>query len=108
MKPAIWRSVAERDAAEAAWWYAQQAGLEAGERFLAAVEDGIAHISRHPATGSVRYAVALGIDGLRFWPLGEYPYLILYIELETHLDVLRVLHAQRDVPDWMGATKEPK
>ena len=108
MKPAIWRSVAERDAAEAAWWYAQQAGLDAGERFLAAAEDGIAHISRHPATGSMRYAVALGIDGLRFWALGDFPYLILYIELETHVDVLRVLHAQRDLPAWMAATKEPR
>lgn len=106
MKPAIWRAAARSDAAEAAWWYAQEAGLAAGERFLAAVEHGIDHLSRHPAIGSSRYAVALNLEGLRFWPLNGYPYLLLYVELETHLDIWRVLHAQRDIPAWMAEPKE--
>lgn len=102
MKPTLWRSSAERDAAEAAYWYATQAGLAVGERFLAAVETGIAHLSQHPASGSPRYALPLNLDGMRFWPVGVFPYLIFYIEHDTHLDIWRVLQAQRDVPAWMG------
>jgi len=108
VKPAIWRGAARRDAAEAAWWYATQAGFAAGERFLAAVENGIAHVSRHPAIGSSRYAVPLNLDGLRFWPVNGFPYLILHVEIQTHLDIWRVLHAQRDIPEWMGESKENK
>ena len=108
MKPAVWRGVARRDAADAAWHYATQAGLSAGERFLVAVEKGIGHVSRHPASGSSRYAIALRIGGLRFWPLDGYPYLIFYIELPTHIDIWRVLHAQRDIPDGIVEAKEMK
>ena len=102
MKLAIWRELAERDAAEAAYWYATQGGLVLGERFLAALETGIGHVSRHPASGSLRHAAALKLEGLRFWPVNGFPYLIFYIEHETQVDVWRVLHAQRDVPAWMG------
>jgi toxin ParE1/3/4 len=28
--------------------------------------------------------------------------LIIYLERDTRLDIWRVLHAQRDVPAWMG------
>jgi toxin ParE1/3/4 len=108
VKPAVWRGVARRDAADAAWHYATQSGLSAGERFLAAVEDGIGHVARHPASGSSRYASALRIGGLRFWPLDGYPYLIFYIELETHIDIWRVLHAQRDIPAGIAESKEMK
>ena len=108
MKPAFWRVAARRDAADAAEWYASHADPATGERFLTALEEGMAHVSRHPATGSSRYAVPLGLDGLRFWPVNDFPYLIFYIELETHLDIWRVLHAQRDIPEWMGESKEKK
>ena len=103
MKPAAWRSAARRDAADAAYWYGTQAGLAMGERFLTAVDAGIAHISLHPASGSPRYAMPLNLEGLRFWPLDGFPYLIFYIERDSYLDIWRVLHAQRDVPAWLGA-----
>ncbi len=106
MKAAVWRGVARRDAADAAFHYATQAGLPAGDRFLAAVEQGIGHIARHPASGSSRYAIPLRIAGLRFWPLDGFPYLVFYIELESHLDIWRVLHAQRDIPAGISEAKE--
>ncbi len=102
MKPAIWRKAAQRDAAEAAYRYAMQGGLALGERFLAAVETAVGHVSRHPASGSLGHATALKLEGLRFWPVHGFPYLVFYIEHETQVDVWRVLHAQRDVPAWMG------
>ena len=102
MKPAIWRRGARRDVADAAYWYAMEAGHATGERFLAAVDAGLAHVSLHPASGSPRYVMPLNLEGLRFWPVGGFPYLIFYIERDPHLDVWRVLHAQRDIPAWMG------
>jgi toxin ParE1/3/4 len=38
------------------------------------------------------------LPGLRFWPLKRYPYFVFYLERETHIDVWRVLHAERDIP----------
>ena len=37
-----------------------------------------------------------------FRPVGGFPCLIFYVEHDTHLDIWRVLHAQRDVPAWTG------
>ena len=102
MKPVIWRSCARRDAADAAEWHGRQAGYATGERFLTAVGTSLSHISLHPASGSSRYAMPMNLEGLRFWPVPDFPYLIFYIDRDTHVDVWRVLHAQRDIPAWMG------
>ena len=42
----------------------------------------------------------------RFWPLSRFPYLVFYIEREDHIDVWRVLHAQRDVASFLGAPEQ--
>jgi len=57
--------------------------------------------------GSPRYAFELRLEGLRAWPLRRYPYLVFYVEREDHLDVWRVLHAQRDIPAWMQEPEGP-
>lgn len=44
------------------------------------------------------------IDGLRFWKLSDFPYLVFYIERENRIDVLRILHAQRDVEAELNET----
>ena len=72
--------------------------------FIDALEQAYAHISRHPATGSPRYAHALDLPGLRCWPLTRYPYLVFYIERAECIDVWRVLHGQRDLPTWRQET----
>ena len=59
------------------------------------------HISRHPATGSPRYAHELNLPGLRSWRLARYPYLVFYVEQPDHVDVWRVLHAMRDIASWL-------
>ena len=43
----------------------------------------------------------------RRWPLRRYPYLVFYVEREDHLDVWRVLHAQRGIPGWMQEPEGP-
>nr|MEA2799523.1 toxin ParE1/3/4 [Phenylobacterium sp.] len=31
----------------------------------------------------------------------RYPYLIFYVERDSHVDVWRLLHAERDIPAWL-------
>jgi toxin ParE1/3/4 len=60
-----------------------------------------AAISGHPGIGSPQYAHELAIPGLRSRKLKRYPYLVFYLERDDHIDVWRVLHAERDIPAWM-------
>ncbi len=105
MKSVHWHPLARRDVDEAAEWYAGQGGLAVELAFVDALESAIAQLARHSGTGSVRYAELLKIPALRFWPLGKFPYLIFYVEREHQVDIWRVLHAQRDVPAWMGPSE---
>jgi toxin ParE1/3/4 len=82
-------------------WYRDQADVDTGLRFVDAVEAGLRHLSGHPGTGSPRYAAELDLPGLRSWPLDRFPYIVFYVEQLGHLDVWRVLHAQRDIPGWL-------
>jgi toxin ParE1/3/4 len=55
-------------------------------------------IATRPAAGSPPYGQELGLPGLRHRRLRRFPYLVFYVEREDHIDVWRVLHAQRDIP----------
>ncbi|RVI93967.1 type II toxin-antitoxin system RelE/ParE family toxin, partial [Sinorhizobium meliloti] len=50
---------------------------------------------------SLRYAYELGLPDLRSVSLKRYPYLIFYRDQPDHVDVWRVLHGKRDIPQWM-------
>jgi toxin ParE1/3/4 len=100
-KPVIPRQAAQRDIDEAITHYAVEAGEPVALTFIGALERAFRRIGQHPAVGSPRYAFELRLEGLRASPLRRYPYLVFYVEREDHLDVWRVLHAQRDIPAWM-------
>lgn len=100
-KPIIPRALANRDVDDAVRYYLDQDAESAALGFVDALEQAYGHIRRHPATGSPRYAHALNLPGLRFWPLTRYPHLVFYIEMDDHIDVWRVLHGERDIPAWM-------
>ena len=104
-KPVIPRELANRDVDEAVAYYLSEGADKAALSFIDALEQAYAHIGRHPATGSPRYAHELNLPGLRFWPLTRFPYLVFYIERTDHIDVWRVLHGQRDIPAWMQRTE---
>lgn len=99
-KPVVPRERAHRDVEDAVAHYLENAE-SAALGFIDALEKAYAHIGRHPATGSPRYASELNLPGLRFWPLTRYPYLVFYVEHPDHIAVWRVLHGQRDIPAWM-------
>lgn len=100
-KPVIPRELANRDVDEAIDHYLSEGAEQAALNFIEALEQAYTHISRHPATGSPRYAHELNLPGLRSWPLTRYPYLVFYVERDDHIDVWRVLHGQRDIPAWL-------
>lgn len=100
-KPVIPRELANQDVDDAIAFYLSENAEKAALGFVDALEQCYAHIGRHPASGSPRYAHELNLPGLRCWPLANYPYLVFYVERPRHVDVWRVLHGQRDIPAWM-------
>ena len=54
-------------------WYAEEAPHMVVP-FVNALEKAVARIERNPGAGSPRYAHALNIPHLRFWPLTKFPY----------------------------------
>ena len=101
VKALIQRTLALGDIDQAITHYLEQDAAAAALGFVDALERAYAHISKHAATGSLRYAHELDIPGLRSWPLSKYPYLVFYVERVDHVDVWRVLHMKRDIPAWM-------
>jgi toxin ParE1/3/4 len=73
-------------------------------KFIDALERASRDIERHPGIGSRRYAYELDLPGLRCWHLKLYPHLLFYVEREDHIDIWRVLHASRDIPNWLHAS----
>ncbi len=102
MKPLRRRALADLDIAEAIDHYLNESP-DLARRFVDAAEQAFRHIQRHPGTGSTRYAHELNLPGLRSWPLRRFPYLVFYREGADSIDVWRVLHGQRDIPNWLAA-----
>lgn len=100
-KPVVLREQVNRDIDDAISYYLSESAEQAALGFVDALEQAYSHISRHPATGSPRYAHELNLPGLRSWPLTRYPHLVFYVERTEYIDVWRVLHGQRDIPAWM-------
>lgn len=100
-KPIIPRTAASRDIDAVIDHYLGEGGGRAALGFIAALERAYTHLSRHAASGSLRYAHDLELPGVRCWQVRPYPYLIFYTEQKDHLDVWRVLHASRDIPAWL-------
>lgn len=76
-----------------------------------ALEDGGAeplskHLSRHPLTGSLRFAFEFAMPELPTWPLRFFPYLIFYVADEDHVDIWRILHAHRNIPASLAADSQ--
>jgi toxin ParE1/3/4 len=106
-KPIIPRAAANQDVEEAVEYYRLEGGSRAAIGVVGALERAYANLRRHPAAGSPRYAHELRLPGLRSWPLSRYPFVVFYVDRRDHIDVWRVLHAQRDIPAWMRDAAEP-
>jgi toxin ParE1/3/4 len=95
------RAKARTDVDLAVDHYTNEAGADVAFSFIDALEQAYAFISEAPATGSPRWSSELNLPGLRTVRLKGFPWLIFYIESESHVDVWRVLHVKRDIPAWL-------
>lgn len=103
LKPVVPRELARRDVESIVNWYRSEAGTHRAVRFVEALHGTYDLIAAHPASGSPRYAYEFGLSELRTRLIPGYPYLVFYIEHESHIDLWRVLHATRDIPAWLGS-----
>ena len=98
MKPVILRKLAEADVDAALAYYMSEAGADTALAFVEQLEQANHRISLDPAIYSPRWGTELNLPGLRSLRVSKFPYVIFYIEQADHIDVWRVLHAQRDIP----------
>ncbi|CAI3806116.1 hypothetical protein GLGCALEP_04096 [Pseudomonas sp. MM221] len=101
-KPVIPRLAAHQDVEAAIGYYLSEHAQQAALGLIDELEIAYRHISRHPATGMTRYAHELQLPGLYCWPLRRYPYLVFYLERDDHVDVWRLLHEKRDIPESLA------
>lgn len=109
MKPLWWRETARRDLTEAVAWYAREGGLTLELRFIAATAAATSLIAQHPGAGATRHAAFIpDLPGLlRFLPVRHFErHLIYYLDLPTHIEVVRLWHASRGLDALMGEEAE--
>ena len=107
-KPVVPRTLANRDIDDAIAYYLSENAEQAALGFIDALEQAYAHIAHHPATGSPSYAHEFNLPGLRFWRCTRYPYLVFYFEKADTIEVWRVLHASRDIPQWLQGSDDTR
>jgi len=76
----------------------EQSSVEVAERFLEAVEKTCALLSGQPQAGRPHDAGLPRLARLRCFPVkGFENYLIFYIQRRSGIEIIRVLHAARDI-----------
>ena len=98
----IKRPVAKQDLIEQAEFIAQD-NLEAALRFLNAAEKTFAQLARLPGIGKSRKVKSPVFANVRqFSIIGFEKYLVFYRPIKSDIEVLRVLHAARDLKLIIG------
>ena len=105
-KRVVLRERVRMDVEAAVQYYLDEAGQGVALGFVDALESVLLQIGRFPGAGSLRYSHELGLPGVRAWRLGRYPYVVFYMEHDDHVDVWRLLHAERDISAWLSSTEE--
>jgi toxin ParE1/3/4 len=91
------RAQAERDLEDCFVFIGEQ-DLDAAVRFLEAAEETFERLARMPYVGAEYQTINPALFGLRRWPVkGFEKYLIFYLTFEDAVDIVRVLHAARDL-----------
>ena len=76
-------------------------------RFSAALEAGVRRLRQFPDIGHPVPNLVPELEGLRTWPLPGFPAILLvYASGRSGVDVFRVLHGARDLPEEIGRAVE--
>lgn len=100
-RPLVRRRAARLDIEAASDYYLAQAGGAVAAAFLSAIETAFRRIADNPGAGSTYFAHLAGAAGLRSRLLVRYPYVVLYVETDDTIDVVRVLHQRQDIASIM-------
>jgi len=98
VKRVLLRERAHRGISDAVDHYPGESDEAVARAFIDALEATFRQIARFPGVGSPRYGIELDIADLRSLPLRRYPFLVFYVERTHGIEILRVLHAHRDIP----------
>jgi toxin ParE1/3/4 len=82
-------------------YYLAEADTDTALAFIGALEAAYRFIGENPAAGSPRWGHFLELPGLRSWRLKGFPWMAFYVERSDHIDIVRLLHSKRDIPEWM-------
>jgi toxin ParE1/3/4 len=100
-KPLVSRAVADRDVDDVVDHYTDIAGDDIALRFVRELAAAKRMIVEAPRLGSPRYAEKLSTPNLRHRKVRRFPHLVFYIEFDDRIEIVRVLHAARDIPAWL-------
>jgi len=99
----IWRRAAEEDLT-AAFFFLAGDSPAAAERLAEAVGDAVQWLLEHPGAGRQREFRSPRARGTRSWPLSGFPsHFIFYRAHGDDIELIRILHAARDIPRVLGA-----
>lgn len=84
---------------EAVGYLREQIGAATGLGFIDDPERTLASIAEVPGLGSPRFATELDLPGLPARRLVRFPYLVFSRFDTTDVDVWRILHTRRDIPE---------
>lgn len=100
-KPIRLRTLAAADLEDAANYYRDHAGEHTAFSFLDEVQAAFGLISSGPGVGSLRYSYDLDIPGLRAFRIKRFDHAVFYVEDDDIVDVWRILHTRRDMPETL-------
>ena len=88
---------AKRDIIEQAEYIAKD-NPDAASQFVAALEEALQRLAHMPHIGSLYETANSPLDGMRSWRIRSFEqHLIFYTAHEDHIELIRVLHAKRDI-----------
>ncbi len=97
------RATARRDLVEQFVYLAEQAGLDAAERFLTNAEASFNDLARQPMIGAPLTLRHPNLAGIRKWHIKDFEHhLIFYTPHPEGVSIVRILHAARDWWSLLG------
>jgi toxin ParE1/3/4 len=104
MSKAIHRRFAARqDLVDIFRYYAREAGLRVAERFFAQVETTFTRLASMPGMGTPYDHDHPALAELRYFPVSRFrKYLVFYRRVADGIEIVRVLHGARDIPNILA------
>ena len=95
-------ALADQDTHRVINYYIDLQAAKAGKEFLVAVENAYKFIGRFPDAGSKRLGISMQLPELRTWSLTKFPYSVIYMCDAQEVDIFRLLHHKRDIPNYLN------